>query len=125
MNAIATSLPEDVTMARDGLIAFADQEVIPRHEGNRQLFENPRVMHREDGRFSDEVIELIRQVRTASSEAGFYQMCVPESLGGGGLGHLAYYIAWEALFHHCGPQNWLMLFGTLGIRAEPTAGADF
>ena len=37
-------------------------------------------------------------------------MCVPESLGGGGLGHLAYYVAWEALFHRCGPQNWLMLY---------------
>ena len=37
-------------------------------------------------------------------------MCVPEALGGGGLGHLAYYVAWQALFHHCGPQNWLMLY---------------
>jgi len=37
-------------------------------------------------------------------------MCVPAELGGGGLGHLAYYVAWEALFHHCGPQNWLMLY---------------
>ena len=37
-------------------------------------------------------------------------MCVQEELGGGGLGHLAYYVAWEALFHDCGPQNWLMLY---------------
>ena len=37
-------------------------------------------------------------------------MCVPESLGGGGLGHLAYYVGWEALFRMCGPQNWLMLY---------------
>jgi acyl-CoA dehydrogenase len=37
-------------------------------------------------------------------------MCVPEALGGGGLGHLAYYAAWQALFHRCGPQNWLMLY---------------
>ncbi|MGB1424328.1 MAG: acyl-CoA dehydrogenase family protein, partial [Pseudomonadales bacterium] len=34
----------------------------------------------------------------------------PEALGGGGLGHLAYYAAWEALFHRCGPKNWLMLY---------------
>jgi acyl-CoA dehydrogenase len=46
----------------------------------------------------------------ASAEAGFYHMCVPEDLGGAGLGHLAYYVAWEALFHRCGPQNWLMLY---------------
>ena len=23
---------------------------------------------------------------------------------------MAYYVAWEALFHRCGPQNWLMLY---------------
>ena len=46
----------------------------------------------------------------ASAEAGFFQMCVPESLGGSGFGHLAYYVAWEAMFRHCGPQNFLMLY---------------
>ncbi|HEY5647846.1 MAG TPA: acyl-CoA dehydrogenase [Pseudomonadales bacterium] len=110
MSAIAFDLPEEVAAARDGLIAFADQEVIPRHERHRALFEDPRRLYREDGRFSDALIELIREVRMAAAGAGFYQMCVPEALGGGGLGHLAYYVGWEALFHHCGPQNWLMLY---------------
>ena len=110
MSAIAADLPEDVAAARDGIIAFADQEVLPRHQAQRNLFDNPRALYREDGRFSDELIGLIREVRSASAAAGFYQMCVPEALGGGGLGHLAYYVAWEALFHHCGPHNWLMLY---------------
>jgi alkylation response protein AidB-like acyl-CoA dehydrogenase len=110
MTAIALDIPEEVAAARDGLLAFADQEIIPRHRANAALFENPRALYREDGRFSDALLELIREVRTASADAGFYQMCVPEALGGGGLGHLAYYVAWEALFHHCGPQNWLMLY---------------
>ena len=110
MGAIATELPEDVVAAREGLIAFAEQEVLPRHAANRALFENPRALYREDGRFSDELIGLIGEVRQASARAGFYQMCTPEELGGGGLGHLAYYAAWEGLFHHCGPQNWLMLY---------------
>lgn len=110
MTAIAQPLPEEVTAARDGIVAFAEQEVIPRHARHRDLFENPRALYREDGRFSDELLGLIREVRSASAKAGFYQMCVPESLGGGGLGHLAYYVAWEALFHRCGPQNWLMLY---------------
>jgi alkylation response protein AidB-like acyl-CoA dehydrogenase len=95
MSAIATELPQDVRTARDGLLAFAEQEIITRHE---------------NGRFSEEIIALITEVRTAAANAGFYQMCVPESLGGSGLGHLAYYVAWEALFHRCGPQNWLMLY---------------
>ena len=110
MSAIAIDLPADVTAARDGIVAFAEQEVLPRHERHKALFEDPRKLYREDGRFSDALLALIREVRTASAEAGFYQMCVPESLGGGGLGHLAYYVAWQALFHRCGPQNWLMLY---------------
>lgn len=110
MSAIAFDLPGDVTVARDGLLAFADQEVVPRHEQHRSLFEDPRRLYREDGRFSDELLVLIGEVRTAAARAGYYQMCVPEALGGGGLGHLAYYVAWEALFHHCGPQHWLMLY---------------
>ena len=110
MTAIATELPDAVAAARDGLWAFAQQEILPRHAQHRALFEDPRRLYRDDGRFSDELIELICQVRTASAQAGFYQMCVPESLGGGGLGHVAYYVAWEHLFHHCGPQNWLMLY---------------
>ncbi|MDP6374307.1 MAG: acyl-CoA dehydrogenase family protein [Pseudomonadales bacterium] len=110
MSAIAIDLPEKVTSARDGILAFAEQEVLPRHEANQALFENPRSLYREDGRFSDDLLALIREVRTASAAAGFYQMCVPEKLGGGGLGHLAYFVAWNALFHRCGPQNWLMLY---------------
>jgi acyl-CoA dehydrogenase len=110
MSAIAAELPEDVRSARDGILAFADQEVLPRHAANRALFENPRALYREDGRFSDRLVDLIREVRTSSAQAGFYHMCVPQALGGAGLGHLAYYVAWEALFHHCGPQNWLMLY---------------
>src|SRR5512139_485160 len=110
MTAIAMSLPEEVAAARDGLLAFARQEILPRHAKHRALFDNPRALYRDDGRFSDELIGLIREVRTASSSAGYYQMCVPEALGGGGLGHLAYYVAWEALFHLCGPNNWLMLY---------------
>jgi acyl-CoA dehydrogenase len=110
MTAIASDLPDDIAAARDGILAFARTEVIPRHEKHRSLFEDPRRLYRVDGRLSDEAVELVREVRTASSRAGFYQMCVPEGLGGGGLGHLAYYAAWQALFHLCGPQSWLMLY---------------
>ena len=110
MSAIATDLPDEVVTARDGIVAFAEREVIPRHQRNRELFENPRALYREDGRFSDALIELIREVRVASAEAGFYQMCVPKTLGGGGLGHLAYYVAWQELFHRCGPHNRLALY---------------
>ncbi|HEY4168710.1 MAG TPA: acyl-CoA dehydrogenase family protein [Reyranella sp.] len=110
MSAIAWELPEEVRAVRDGLIDFARKEVLPHHDRHHDLFENPRRLYREDGRFSDELKGLIGEVRRASAKAGYYNMCVPESLGGGGLAHLAYYVGWEALFHLCGPQNWLMLY---------------
>lgn len=110
MSAIAIDLPQDVVAARDGIIAFAEQEILPRHTQHRTLFEDPRALYDREGRFSPALQALISEVRRTSAAAGFYQMCVPEELGGGGLGHLAYYVAWEALFHHCGPQNWLMLY---------------
>ena len=110
MSAIAWELPDEIRAVRDGLLDFARKEVLPRHDKHRDLFENPRLLYREDGRFSDELKGLIGEVRRASAKAGYYNMCVPEALGGGGLAHLAYYVGWEALFHVCGPQNWLMLY---------------
>ena len=109
MSAIAFELPEELRAMRHGLAAFARAEVLPRHEAHRDFFENPRRLYREDGRFSDELLALIGEVRRAAAKAGYYSMCVPEALGGGGFGHLAYYVGWEELFHLCGPQNWLML----------------
>ncbi len=105
MTAIAFDIPEDIIAVRDGLCAFAEAEVMPRHEANRALFEDQRRLYTEEGRFSDELIALIGEVRRAAAKAGFYAMCTPKELGGGGLGHLAYFVGWEALFHLCGPQN--------------------
>jgi alkylation response protein AidB-like acyl-CoA dehydrogenase len=110
MSAIAVELPSEIREACDGLAAFARAEVMPRHEKHRALLEDPRKLYREDGRFSDDAIALIREIRRAAARAGFYTMCVPEALGGGGLGHLAYYVGWEHLFRLCGPQHWLMLY---------------
>jgi acyl-CoA dehydrogenase len=110
MSAIAFDLPDDVIAARDGIYAFAEAEVKPRHQTHKAMFDDPRLLFGEDGRLCPEARGLIKEVRMAAAEAGFYQMCVPESLGGGGLGMLAYYVAWENMFHNMGPHNWLMLY---------------
>ena len=110
MSAIAVKMPEEVEIAREGILRFAEKEVLTRHQKHANFFEDPRKLYDENGRFSTDLVALITEVRTLSAEAGFYGMCVPEVLGGGGLGHLAYYAAWEALFHRCGPKNWLMLY---------------
>ena len=109
-SAIAFDIPEDIRAARDGILAFAREEVLPRHEQHRELFENHRRFYDESGKLSDESVAVIREVRMAASRAGFYQMCTPTSLGGGGLGHLAYFVCWEALFHLCGPRNQLCVY---------------
>jgi len=110
MSAIAFDIPEDILAMREGLRAFAEAEILPRHKANHDLFEDQRRLYDMDGRFSEELLYLIGEVRRAASKAGYYQMCVPEELGGGGMGHLAYFVGFEELFHTCGPQNWLMLY---------------
>jgi alkylation response protein AidB-like acyl-CoA dehydrogenase len=110
VSAIAFELPEDIKQVREGIRAFAMAEVIPRHEANRELLDNPRLKYEEDGRLSAPVRQLIKEVRMASASAGYYHMCVPENLGGSGFGMQAYYVCWEELFHTCGAQNWLMLY---------------
>jgi acyl-CoA dehydrogenase len=71
VSAIAWELPEDVRAVRDGLLDFARKEILPRHEEHRDLFEEPRRLYREDGRFSAALKELIDVVRRVSAKAGY------------------------------------------------------
>lgn len=102
MSAIGFELPEEVISVRDGVMRFVEAEVLPRLERNYALLDDPRRVFAQDGRYAPEVRALIREVRMASAAAGFYAMCAPASLGGGGLGHLAYYVAWEAIYRRLG-----------------------
>ena len=110
MTAIAFDVPPEIEAATENLLDFAEREVVSRHERHAELLEDPRRVHREDGALSDDVVQLVSEVRRAAAAEGHYQLCVPKELGGGGHGHLAYYHAWQALFHRCGPKNWLMLY---------------
>ena len=110
MSAIAFDIPEEIQSVAEGLTAFLDAEVVARHQQHHELLSNARHTYDEDGRYVPEVVALIREVRMAAAEAGYYNMCVPENLGGAGLGKLAYYVCWHRAFHHCGPQNWLTVY---------------
>ncbi len=105
MTAIAFDLPEDVRLAREGVLGFVRREVLPLQEKHHALLTDGRKLYGEDGAYVPEVVELIREVRMRSAQAGFYAMCAPQSIGGGGLGHLAYYAAWEAIYHLCGGHS--------------------
>jgi len=112
MATIAFDIPDELIAVRDGIEAFVNKEIIPRHEEHEELFSNQRRLYLEDGRFCDEVLELVREVRMASAEAGYYNMCVPKEIGGFGMGCLAYYVAWEQINRMCGGHR---VLGTYAI----------
>ncbi|MDE0813962.1 MAG: acyl-CoA dehydrogenase family protein [Alphaproteobacteria bacterium] len=97
MTAIATQIPEELVQIGDSVEAFCRVEVIGRHEVNYPLLSDPRNTYRLDGRYVDEVIAQIKEVRMASAKAGFYNVSVPEDLGGAGFGMLAYYYLIERI----------------------------
>jgi len=110
VTAIAFDIPAELERITAGLERFLRAEVIARHEKHGELLEDPRRRYGPDGRYTPEVVELIRQVRVASAEAGYFNLCVPTSLGGLGQGYLAYYVCWEMINRLCGPHHWLGTF---------------
>lgn len=107
MAAIAFDLPEEIVAIRDGIARFIRAEIVPRHERHHALLHDPQRLYAADGRYAPEVVALMREVRMASAQAGYYTMCTPTALGGGGLGLLAYFVAWEQIYRQCGMQHWL------------------
>jgi acyl-CoA dehydrogenase len=110
MTAIAFDIPAEIQQIARGLERFLHAEVTARHDKYPELLDDPRRRYGDDGRYAPEVVELIRQVRMASAEAGYFNLCVPPSLGGLGHGYLAYYVCWEMINRLCGPHHWLGTF---------------
>ncbi|MDO8673501.1 MAG: acyl-CoA dehydrogenase family protein [Dehalococcoidia bacterium] len=101
---MAFDIPEEERMIVDGLRRFNDQVSIPLEKENHQLFSNGRYMYDEDGREVPKVRDLFRQVRMASSKAGFFTITLPKELGGGGRGALTTFNVWELLNSAYGPE---------------------
>lgn len=107
MPAIAFDYPEELLALRDALSSFIKAEIIPRHEENAALLEDPFKKFTPEGAIAPAVLKLIQEVRMASAKAGFYAMSAPVEIGGGGLGYLAYFVGWEHIFRTCGTRYWL------------------
>jgi acyl-CoA dehydrogenase len=118
MTAIAFELPADVNTVREAVLGFVRAEVLPRMARNADLLGDARKLYGDDGAYSKPVEHLIKEIRMASARAGFYGMCVPTELGGGGLGHLAYYAAWEAVYRTVGGNGvitpWVIAHWAIG-----------
>jgi alkylation response protein AidB-like acyl-CoA dehydrogenase len=110
VTAIGFPIPEDITRIVAGLTRFVRSEVVTRHEKHAALLEDPRRRYGPDGRYVPAVVDLIQEVRAASADAGYFNLCVPTAMGGLGQGYLAYYVAWEAINRLCGAHHWLGTF---------------
>ncbi len=110
MTAIAFDYPHEIAALREGIAGFIRAEVISRHERNNDLLSNPRRKYTEQGAYTPQVLALIQEVRMAAAKAGYYGMCAPTEIGGGGLGYLAYFVAWEQIFRQCGAHYWLGMY---------------
>ncbi|MFC4055143.1 acyl-CoA dehydrogenase family protein [Actinomadura syzygii] len=102
-----TGVSEETSAILSGLEGFLRAEVFPLHEEYAAVLNDQRGRYDETGRHVDRVEELRRRVRTASAEAGFFTMTVPEDLGGGGQGAVTTYAAWELVYRLSGPHRWL------------------
>lgn len=107
MRSIAFTIPDEVMSLREGIERFVRNVVIAMHEKHHPLLSNQRHLYLPDGRICDEALALVRRVRMASAEAGYFNMSVPREIGGAGMGLLAYYAAWERVFRLCGGHYWL------------------
>jgi acyl-CoA dehydrogenase len=98
---------DDIDDIVDGLRAFIDAEVVPRHrERNDELVDRADI-YDADGRYRPEVLDLIREVREASARAGYYTMLVPDGDSSPQLGFEGLYRIWQAVFARCGTEYWL------------------
>ena len=96
-------IPEEIDAIADAIVRFVDREIVPLEEANRELLASERTIFTPEGRFTDAVLALRRQVRMRSAELGFYTLFGPESLGGSGLGAVAASVIYERLHEHIGP----------------------
>src|SRR5882672_7141521 len=76
---------DDLDDILDGLRAFLDAEVMPRHRQRNDELVDRADLYDHDGRYRPEVLVLIREA----------------------LGFEALYRVWQAVFHHCGTEYWL------------------
>jgi acyl-CoA dehydrogenase len=92
----------------DGLMTFTRRAILPLQEQHADVLDDPRRHYDESGGPSAEWVELRRQARILSAQAGYYALFAPIDLGGGGQGALASFLVYEALFAEFGPGRVLL-----------------
>jgi alkylation response protein AidB-like acyl-CoA dehydrogenase len=75
------NLSPEVSQINEALRRFVNEEVLPVEERHKE--------ETSEGRFSPAVLEFGAEIRRKSVELGYYTLHIPESMGGGGMGHVA------------------------------------
>src|SRR4030095_3793998 len=116
-------IPEDirdlVKGAVSGMQQFVDSEVLPMEQQMGDILIDERKFFDEKGRALDAFIDAKREVRMKSSNAGYYAMFAPESVGGGGLGVRSMVFVEEALYRKYGPGRPLITWAKVFLT-QPT-----
>jgi len=82
---------QETNLIIDSIDEFIEQEVAPIADELGETYTNPRLGHEPDGRYTDEVLDAIQEVRQRSAEAGFYAMNMPEEVGGEDVSYVTWY----------------------------------
>lgn len=96
----------EINIIKKELDNFIDQEVKPLEQKYDQYLGEDGMYNRadENGKMTPEFQEIRNTIRKKSAEAGYLSMSMPEDLGGGGMGDLAYSIVFEHL-HNRNPDG--------------------
>jgi acyl-CoA dehydrogenase len=98
---------EDRDELLEALVRFIDGNVLVLEDKNADFLSEPAGLYGPDGTFSPRVLALFKAVRQKSAALGYYTMFADETVGGGGLGRVDLFYAWERLFHRYGPARFL------------------
>src|SRR5215203_2541614 len=101
------TVPDELGLTINGLLAFMRAEVEPLEAEHRDLLDTPQACYDATGRLVPRVRDLSRQVGMAAARAGYYPLFTPVDVGCGGQGPLALFHVWEALYQKAGA--WRML----------------
>ncbi len=90
---VSFGVDEETRLILDSIDEFIEQEVKPRESELGETFDNPRLRNAPNGEVAPEVIEAVDEVRSASADAGFYAMNMPEEHGGQDVSNVTWYRA--------------------------------
>jgi acyl-CoA dehydrogenase len=98
-------VPEELRTVGDMIIRFIDREIAAIEAENADLLQSSRALYEADGRYSDRLLALRRQVRMRSAELGFYNLFAPAELGGEAMGAIASVELQARINAHVGPSH--------------------